>query len=306
MVYKGMKILIIGGTGFIGFNLIKKLKNLKFSITSISLSYPKKNNLILGVKYVKLDITNENEIKKINGNFDIVVNAGGYGGLDGNFRDTNKMYQNQIKGLKNVASFFLKKKIKKFIQVGSSLEYGSVSGIQTEKSYPKNPITIYGKSKLYSTNYLKFLNKVYNFPVVVLRLYQVYGPNQKNNRLIPYIIDSIIKNKKIFTTKGDQIRDFCYIDDVTEAIIKCFNSKKSIGEIINIGYGRGYQIKDILKKIFKFFPKYKVKRKVKINLSSKKQVKKLVPSIKKAKKILRWSPKISFNEGIKKTINSFK
>ena len=88
------------------------------------------------------------------------------------------------------------------------LEYGSVSGIQTENSHPKNPISIYGKSKLYSTNYLKFLNKVYNFPVVVLRLYQVYGPNQKNNRLIPYVIDSIIKNKKIFTTKGDQIRDF--------------------------------------------------------------------------------------------------
>ena len=301
-----MKILIIGGTGFIGFNLLNKLKNLRFSITSISLSYPKKNNLISGVNYVKLDITNKNEIKKINGNFDIVINAGGYGGLDGNFRDTNKMYQNQIKGLKNVASFFLKKKIKKFIQVGSSLEYGSVSGIHTEKSHSKNPITIYGKSKLNSTNYLKFLNKVFNFPVVVLRLYQVYGPNQKNNRLIPYIIESIIKNKKIFTTKGDQIRDFCYIDDVTEAIIKCFNSKKSIGEIINIGYGRGHQIKDILKKIFKFFPKYKVKRKVKINLSSKKQVKKLVPSIKKAKKILRWSPKINFNEGIKKTINSFK
>ena len=301
-----MKILIIGGTGFIGFNLLKKLKKLRFSITSISLSYPKKKNLISGVKYVKLDITNKNEIKKINGNFDIVINAGGYGGLDGNFKDTNKMYQNQIKGLKNVASFFLKKKIKKFIQVGSSLEYGSVSGIQTEKSYSKNPITIYGKSKLNSTNYLKFLNKVFNFPVVVLRLYQVYGPNQKNNRLIPYIIESIIKNKKIFTTKGDQIRDFCYIDDVTEAIIKCFKSKKTIGEIINIGYGRGHQIKDILKKIFKYFPKYKVKRKVKINISSKKQVKKLVPSIKKAKKILRWSPKISFNEGIKKTINSFK
>lgn len=301
-----MKILIIGGTGFIGFNLLKKLKNLRFDITSISLSYPKKNNFISGVNYVKLDISNQNEIKKINGNFDIVVNAGGYGGLDDNFRDTSKMYQNQIKGLKNVASFFLKKKIKRFIQIGSSLEYGSVSGIQTENSHPKNPISIYGKSKLYSTNYLKFLNKVYNFPVVVLRLYQVYGPNQKNNRLIPYVIDSIIKNKKIFTTKGDQIRDFCYIDDVTEAIIKCFKSKKTIGEIINIGYGRGHQIKNILKKIFKYFPKYKVKKKVKINISSKKQVKKLVPSIKKAKKILCWSPKISFNEGIKKTINSFK
>ena len=83
------------------------------------------------------------------------------------------------------------------------------------------------------------------------------GPNQKNNRLIPYVIDSIIKNKKIFTTKGDQIRDFCYIDDVTEAIIKCFKSKKTIGEIINIGYGEGIKLKIYLKKFLNIFQNIK-------------------------------------------------
>ena len=305
MVNRGMKLLIIGGTGFIGFNLLKKLSNLGYGLTSISLKYPKRINIVSGVKYIKLDISKKSEFKKIKNNFNIVVNAGGYGGLDNNFKNINKVFEVQFKGLKNLASFCLNKKIEKFIQIGSSLEYGSTSGIHSEKDFAANPITVYGKSKLYSTNYLKFLYKVYNFPVVILRLYQVYGPNQKKNRIIPYVIESIIKKKKIYTTKGNQVRDFCYIDDVTDAIVKCIKTKKLAGEIINIGFGRGYKIKDVLEKIFKFFPTYNNKNKVVKIDTLKRQTKKLVPSIKKAKKLLNWSPKIGLEKGIKKTILDF-
>ena len=300
-----MRVLVIGGTGFIGYNLLKKLKSFGYKLTSISLRNPKKLNHISGVNYIKLNIVRKNEFKKIKNKFDIVVNAGGYGGLDNNFRNIKKIYETQYKGLKNISSFFLDKKIKKFIQIGSSLEYGSLSGVHFEKMLSKSPITTYGKSKLYSTNYLKFLNKVYKFPVVILRLYQVYGPSQKKNRVIPYIIDSLIKKKKIYTTKGNQIRDFCYVEDVTSAIVKCFSAKKIDGEIINIGLGKGYKIKNVLKIIFRSFTKYNVSANVKKIVSSKNQTKKLVPSIKKAKKLLNWSPKVSLKKGIKETIINF-
>ena len=300
-----MNILVIGGTGFIGFNLIKKLKSIGFKLTSISLKKPKKGNLIPGVKYIQLNIVKKKEFKKIKNNFDIVVNAGGYGGLDNNFKNLKKIYETQYQGLKNISSFFLNKKIKKFIQIGSSLEYGSLPGVHSEKMHSKNPITIYGKSKLHSTNYLKFLYKVYKFPVVILRLYQVYGPNQKTNRVIPYIIDSITKKNKIYTTKGNQVRDFCYIDDVIDAIVKCFKAKKIDGEVINIGLGKGYKIKNVLKKIFILFPNYNVKDNVKKLIVLKKQTKKFVPSIKKAKKLLSWSPKTNLDKGIRETIHNF-
>lgn len=299
-----MRVLVVGGTGFIGYNLLKKLKSFGYRLTSISLRNPKKKNYISDVKYIKLDITKKKEFKKIKSQFDIVVNAGGYGGLDDNFRNIKKIYETQYKGLKNISSFFLDKKIKKFIQIGSSLEYGSLSGVHSEEILSKGPITTYGKSKLYSTNYLKFLFKVYKFPTVILRLYQVYGPGQKKNRVIPYIIDSLIKKKKIYTTKGDQIRDFCHIEDINNAIVKCFNAKKIDGEIINIGLGKGYSVKNVLKIILRLFAKNNVGTNVKI-VSSKKQTKKLVPSIKKAKKLLNWSPKINLNIGIKETIINF-
>ena len=190
------KLLVIGGTGFIGFNLLKKAKKLGFSLTSISLKKPEKKKYLTGVKYLKLDISKKKELKKIKNNFDYIVNAGGYGGLDNNFKNLKGIYSAQYTGVKNLASFFLNKNIRKFVQIGSSLEYASSSGINSENVKIKNPITIYGRAKLYSTNYLKFLYKIYDFPVVILRLYQVYGPIQKRNRIIPYIINSIIEKKK--------------------------------------------------------------------------------------------------------------
>ena len=87
--------------------------------------------------------------------------------------------------------------------------------------------------------------------------------------------------------------------------MKCFNAKKVDGEIINIGLGKGYKIKNVLKIIFRLFTKYNVRTNVKKIVSSKNQTKKLVPSIKKAKKLLNWSPKISLKKGIKETIINF-
>ncbi len=87
--------------------------------------------------------------------------------------------------------------------------------------------------------------------------------------------------------------------------MKCFSAKKIDGEIINIGFGKGYKIKNVLKIIFRSFTKYNVSANVKKIVSSKNQTKKLVPSIKKAKKLLNWSPKVSLKKGIKETIINF-
>ena len=87
--------------------------------------------------------------------------------------------------------------------------------------------------------------------------------------------------------------------------MKCFSAKKIDGEIINIGLGKGYKIKNVLKIIFRLFTKYNVSANVKKIVSSKNQTKKLVPSIKKAKKLLNWSPKVSLKKGIKETIINF-
>ena len=91
------------------------------------------------------------------------------------------------------------------------------------------------------------LFKLRKFPSTILRLYQAYGPRQELNRFIPIIINSCIKNKKFPCSDGNQFRDFVFIDDVIEAIIKSLKNKKAKGEIFNIGSGKPIKIKNIIK-----------------------------------------------------------
>jgi len=164
--------------------------------------------------------------------------------------------------------------------------------------------SIYGKSKLFSTNFLMKNNKFKDFPFVILRFYQVFGPNQEINRMIPIVINSSLKDEKFDCSEGKQFRDFLYIDDAVEAIFKTFKNKLIKRKIINIGYGRPIQLKKvinfIINKIKKGKPKYGL-----IAMRPEEQ-KICFPNINVAKKILKWKPKTSFQTGIDKTIKYYK
>ena len=98
--------------------------------------------------------------------------------------------------------------------------------------------SVYAISKLKATNYLIELNKKHGFPCTVLRLYLTYGPKQDQNRLIPIIINSCLKNNTFDCSDGKQFRDFIYIDDLISLIIKVLKNKNSRGQIINTASGK--------------------------------------------------------------------
>ena len=157
--------------------------------------------------------------KKLNQyNFEIVVNLGGHV----NHSEWTRTYNSHYKGSQNLANYFLKKEIKNFIQVSSSLEYGDNQTPHTEKmkiNFNKLK-TAYSLAKAKSKKHLLKLNKKYNFPVTILRLYLAYGPMQEPNRIIPITINKFLENKKVALTDCMQIRDFLYIDDLINLLIK--------------------------------------------------------------------------------------
>ena len=213
--------------------------------------------------------------------------------------------QSHFNGCKNLSTFFIDKNIKKFIQIGSSIEYGKLKSPQREnKKNLQKTYSIYGKAKLLSTRFVLTLCKKYNFPATILRLYLVYGPSQDQNRLIPITIINAIQNKKFDCSDGLQLRDFTYIDDVVDAIIKTLKNRFSSGQIINIGQGKPISVKKVINKICELLncgkPQF---GKIKLR---KDEIKNLFPSIVKAKKILNWKPKIEIILGLKKTINYYK
>ena len=146
----------------------------------------------------------------------------------------------------------------------------------------------------------KFL--VEGFPSVVLRVFQVYGPNQQLDKIIPFTALNCKKGDFFKISRGNQLRDFLYIDDLIESIFKSLTNNKVNGKIINVGYGKPISIRNLVEYIRSIYQKGKPQFGVKKIKHSENLV--LYPKLTVAKKILKWSAKISLKSGIKKTINS--
>ncbi len=297
------KILIVGGTGFIGYHLAKKSLKKGWQVTSISSNRPKKIRYLPKVEYIRCNITNKKLLRRsIRKAFDYVVNLGGY--VD--HSNKRKTFKSHYGGCKNLSEIFLKKTPLSFVQIGSSLEYGISSSPQKEniKCNLNTIKSIYGKAKLLSSRHMIELFKKKNFPATVLRLYLVYGPRQDANRFLPITILGCIKNKKFPCSKGDQLRDFVYVDDAVEAIIKSLTNRNAIGQIINIGSGKPKRIKSVIEKVKKIskggYPQYGMFKQRKF------EIPKLYPNVEKAKDKINWKQKISFEKGLRKTIDSYK
>ena len=293
------KILILGGTGFIGYHLAKEALRRGFKVSSLSKNNPVKKRYLKKVKYIISDISNKNFINQIiNEDFQYVVNLAGY--ID--HSDKIKTYKSHYVGCKYISNFFLKKKIKRFIQVGSSMEYGLAKSPQKE-NFKCKPRSVYGKAKFLSTKYLLDLYKKKKFPITIIRLYQVYGPYQDLNRFIPIVINSCKYNKDFPCSHGRQYRDFLYINDLIDAIFLILKNEKAKGEIFNIGFGKSLKIKNIIQRILSYYksgnPQFG-----KIKLRKEEQMK-IYPDIRKARRILNWKPKINFLKGLAKTIQYY-
>ena len=301
---KNSKVLIVGGAGFLGFHLIKKMSLCSNKITSISLHKPIGTRKIKGVKYLLFDIKNFNNIKNnLSKNFDYIINMSGYVDHSLFSLKETKIMDSHFFGLMNLVKFFIhSKKLKKFVNIGSSDEYGLNLSPQDE-NLREMPFSLYSFAKTSSTHFLQMLHKSENFPAVICRIFLSYGPFQDKNRLLPQVILGCLKDKEFPVSSGDQIRDFCYIDDIIDAIILILKSKNIDGEVFNIGGGKPIQIKNLINKINKIIGKGKplfgkIKMRKNENIS-------LYANIKKIKKHINWIPKTNLDTGLKSTIKYY-
>ena len=291
------KILIVGGSGFLGLNLAKKLDSSKFEIFLLCKNNKSKPYKLKKAKYLYCNLQNISKLRKVlNIDFNIIVN------FSGNIDHQNKSetYSTHYQGVKNLVSLARNKGVKLFIQAGSSLEYGNKKSPQLEHK-KCSPVSTYGKAKYLASRFL--LNSKNKFKVIILRMYQVYGPHQKKDRLIPQVINSCSQRKNFPCTEGKQIRDFLYVDDLCNLILKILKKNSLSSGIYNVGTEKPVTVKNVIKKIVKIskggqpnFGKIKMR---------KDEIDYLYPNIKKVKKEFNWTPKVSLNKGLIKTIKFY-
>ncbi len=297
------RILIIGGSGFIGCHLVDRcLKDTPY-VTCLG-PHRSKMSKTLSSKVVKIygNISRHSSIKKALGdtNFDYAFNLGGYIDHTAFSLGGRKVIQTHFEGLLNIVNNLNRKTLKRLVQIGSSDEYGNTPPPQNEKNTQGIPISPYALAKQMGTSFLMMLAKHEGFPATVVRPFLVYGPGQDASRFLPQIILSCLKGENVPVTLGEQKRDFCYVEDVVEGLVRAALTKDAEGNIFNIASGIPITIRSVMESVSELIvggsPCYGA-RPYRSGESME-----LYADISKAIAILKWQPTIDLGTGLKRTI----
>ena len=213
-----------------------------------------------------------------------------------------KVIENHFIGVLNLVSCLNREYLKSFVQIGSSDEYGDSAAPQNEEQ-TCIPLSSYSFAKLSTVNFFKMLNITESFPVIMVRLFLVFGPNQNNLRFLPQVITACLSNKTFPVSKGEQIRDFCFVEDIIDGIFLALESKGLFGNIFNLGSGNPVKIREIIELIVKIIGKGEpLFGKLPYRKNENMQ---LYADISKANKFLNWKATRNFDESIKKTIEYY-
>ncbi|MCK9224940.1 MAG: NAD-dependent epimerase/dehydratase family protein [Candidatus Muirbacterium halophilum] len=252
------KVVVTGGAGFIGSNLVKKLVEKNFKVIVIDNLYSGKYSNLESVKdniyFFEKDICDDlsflNELGQISGIFHLAAIP------SVNFSLENPIEVNRVnvEGTINLLEFCKKNNVKTFVYSASSAAYGERQGKNSEQDLPY-PISPYGVSKLTGEYYVKAYSTLYDINGICLRYFNVFGPGQSPDSeyaaVIPKFIFSAVNNSelKVFGD-GEQTRDFTFVGDIVNANIKAYEKNENIGTI-NIATGKSVSLNSLIEEISK-------------------------------------------------------
>jgi UDP-glucose 4-epimerase len=308
-----MKILITGGAGFIGSNLIEFLLdktdwkiNILDDLSTGSLDNLKniKNFNPKRVIFFKGDIRNKKDVLKAVKGCDYLVNLAAQTGVIPAQKNPLEGLEINILGLLNVLEIARDNKVKKVIQISSGAPLGKQKIPFNEKKLPL-PISLYGASKLAGEGYCSAFSSSFDLNVTVLRFASVYGPFSFHKQSAAHrFIKDILKGEEIIIYgKGNQTRDFLYVKDACNSIYLALTKKLSDNfNLFHIGKGKETSINNLFCLIKEELESrgYKVKKPI-YKKERKGEIKRNYFDIKKAKKYLRFLPKTDLKSGIKNT-----
>jgi len=311
------KILVTGGSGFIGSNLVKFLLKKKYFVINVdSLKYSanpyntKKLNKNKNYVFFKLDINNKNKILKVLKKYKPqgIFNLAAETHVDRSIDSPYNFIHSNILGIYNLLEAIRKYKKKiKLIHISTDEVYGDVLVGRSDEKYPYKPSSPYSSSKASSDHLIQAYVRTYKIPAIISNCCNNYGPNQFPEKLIPKLIFNIINNKPLpIYGKGKNSREWMHVQDHCEALLMIYKRGK-IGENYNIGSGVNLKNIDIAKKLLKIAKNKssKISQKVKIKFIKDRPGHDFRYALnnKKIQKKLGWKTKISLNDGLLQTFN---
>lgn len=305
------RILVTGGAGFIGSNIVEALVKKGHKVTVL-------DNLITGsfgnikpffpkVKFVKGDIRNDAALNKALKGVDYVLHQAALRSVPRSIDDPVSSNDVNVTGTLKLLVACRRNKIKRVVYAASSSVYGNNKNPKQIETDLPCPVSPYAVSKLAGEYYCRVFAKTFGLETVVIRYFNVIGPRQnpesKYAAVVPLFIQAVMKNKPLIVHgDGKQSRDFSYIDNVVSGNLLAMKARDVSGEVFNIACEESHSVIEIARLLEKFSGK---KANIKHTPPRAGDVRRTCASIAKARRMLKYKPLVKFGEGLKRTWEYF-
>ena len=302
------KILVTGGAGFIGSNLVNELIKQGHKVVVVDdLSSGRKENLNSKAKFYKADVRS----KKIAGIFkkekpDTIFHFAARPLVDECYKNPAEAISVNVMGTVNILEACrMQKKIESIVVASSDKAYGKAKELPYKEDHPLRGDHPYDASKSSADLIAKTYFSTYGLPIKITRFSNVFGPGDANSsRIIPGIIEAVLKNKELqIRSDGKMVREYTFVKDIALGCIKLASHKENFGEAFNFGSENVFNVLDIIKKSEEALG---MKVHYRILNTAKNEIPAQYLDWTKAKTILSWQPQTSLESGIKETFDWYK
>lgn len=303
------KVLITGAGGFIPSHVTRRIVNLGADVYVTT----KYNSLIDNVRIcdlwdkvtvIEADLRNQDSLKQIAQiRPDVIIHMAAYNHVGDSFTHVAESIESNTLGTANLIEAY--DGYEKFVYTSTSEIYGFQDSVPFEETMTPFPISPYSIGKFGGELYARMKHHSKNFPIAVLRPFNTFGPYQSPRAIIGEMILKCLRGETILSTEGKQTREFNFVENIVDGFMLTVEKEDSIGKVINIGSGQEIAICDLIKKIHELTES---KSELKIGALENRptEIWRMCAANSNAKEILGWEPKISFEEGLVRTIDWFR
>lgn len=306
------KFLVTGGAGFIGSNICTKLISEGCFVRVIdNLLTGKKSNLapvIDKIEFIQADMGDPQSAKAAMKDIDVVLHQGALPSVPRSIDDPAATHRHCVDATFTLLLAARDANVKRFVYAASSAAYGDTPTSPKIETMPDHPLSPYAAAKLFGEHYCSVFYKVFGLETISLRYFNVFGPNQDPTSqyaaAIPAFVTAILKDQPpTIYGDGEQSRDFTYIDNVVHANLLAARAKHTAGQVVNIACGQAVTVNQIIDMINKM-----VDRNVKPTYTDSRpgDVKHSLADISLAKKLIGYTPKVPFKQGLELAIDWYR
>ena len=305
-------VLVTGSGGFIGSHLTEHLVDLNASVKAF-VRYNSRNDWGLlellpkekldQIEVITGDLRDEHAVRQAAKDVDVIFHLASLIAIPYSYVHPREVVETNVIGTLNVMMAANENNVKKVVHTSTSEVYGTAIYVPIDENHPLQGQSPYSASKIGADKIAESFYRSFDLPVAIIRPFNTYGPRQSARAVIPTIITQALTRNKVYLGSLHPTRDYTFVEDIVKAFIKVAESPNSVGEVINVGSNFEISIGELARKIISIIGKnIEIITDPKRIRPEKSEVERLRCDNTKARKLLGWKPKITLDEGLKKTI----